>query len=196
MVQRYPCCITLIVYGSLICILQVCAVAVQAQSPVNHPGKQTVRSFNDLKKIAKDTITVDFNNPFRNLFITRPAFRVNGGMICYNANYRSIIDTPYAEQNILQHNVTGRWDVTVAGIFPIQVNYWLRQSNSRFFRNIYDVQASFNGSEFQQKIKASMRERMLALAPAIKDTLLEKMVALKQADLTSLENKLKTVFNG
>ncbi len=195
MVQRYPCCMPLIVYG-LICILLVCTVAVHGQSPVNQPVKQTVRSFHDIKKIAKDTIRVDFNNPFRNLFITRPAFRVNGGMVCYNANYRSLIDTPYAEKGILQHNVTGRWNGTLAGIFPIQVNYWLRQSNSRFFRNIYDVQVSFNGSEFQQQIKASMRERMLALAPSIKDTLLEKMHALKLAELAGLENKLKTVFGG
>ena len=196
MVQRYPCCMPLIVYGSLICILLVCTVAVHGQSPVNHPVKQTQQSFNNVKKIANDTIRVDFNNPFRNLFITRPAFRVNGGMICYNANYRSIIDTPYAEKGILQHNVTGRWNVTLAGIFPMQVNYWLRQSNSRFFRNIYDVQASFNGREFQQKIKASMRERMLALAPSIKDTLLEKMHALKLAELAGLDNKLKTLFSG
>jgi hypothetical protein len=73
-----------IVYG-LICILLVCTVAVHGQSLVNQPVKQTVRSFHDVKKIAKDTIRVDFNNPFRNLFITRPAFRVNGGMVCYNA---------------------------------------------------------------------------------------------------------------
>jgi hypothetical protein len=186
----------LIVYGSLICILLVCTVAVHGQSPVNQPVKQTVRSFHDVKKIAKDTIRVDFNDPFRNLFNIRPAFRVNGGMVCYNANYRSLIDTPYAEKGILQHNVTGRWNLTLAGIFPMQVNYWLRQSNSRFFRNIYDVQASFNGSEFQQQIKASMRERMLALAPSIKDTLLEKMHALKLAELAGLENKLKTLFSG
>jgi hypothetical protein len=153
-------------------------VAVQAQS-----------------RVTKDTIIVDVNNPFKKLFVTRPAFRVNGGMVCYNANYRSIIDTPYAEKGILQHNVTGRWDVTVAGIFPIQVNYWLRQSNSRFFKNIYDVQVNFNGAAFQEKLKAGMRERLLALAPSIKDTLLEKLYALKQADLTSLENKLKKTFN-
>ena len=63
-------------------------------------------------------------------------------MVCYTGNYRSIIDTPYGEKNFLQHNITGRWNVTVAGIFPVQVNYWLRQSNSQFFKNIYDVQLS------------------------------------------------------
>ncbi|THU30792.1 hypothetical protein FAM09_29775 [Niastella caeni] len=185
----------LFVCSSLIFILQVCAVAVHAQSPVNHTVKQTLRPIDDIKKIAKDTITVDFKNPFKKLFITRPVFRVNGGMVCYNGNYRSLIDTPYAERNILQHNITGRWDVTLGGIFPIQVNYWLRQSNSQFFRNIYDVQATFNGAAFQNKLRTAMRERLLALAPTIKDSLLEKLYALKQADLAALGNTLKAAFN-
>jgi len=152
-------------------------------------------ALNKLKQSAKGTITVDLNNPFKKLFITRPAFRINGGVIAYTANYRSLIDTPYAEKDILQHNVTGRWDVTLGGIFPVQVNYWLRQSNSSFFKNIYDVQLSFNGREFQNKIRTSMRERLLALAPSIKDSLLEKAYGLKQAELSSLENTLKTTFN-
>lgn len=196
MVQRSPCCMHFIVYSCLFVLLQVCCAGVYAQSPVNHPGKQALQSLKDVKKkIAEDTITVDFNNPFRKLFITRPAFRLNGGTVCYNANYRSIIDTPYAEQGILQQNVTGRWDVTVGNVLPIQVNYWLRQTNSRYFNNIYDVQVNFNGAAFREKLKAGMRERMIALAPSIKDTLLEKLYALKQADLSSLENKLKRTFN-
>lgn len=182
MVRSYPCYTYLIACCSLILILQVFAATTRAQAPVYklHSG-------------IPDTITI--NDPFKKLFITRPALKLNGGMVSYAANYRAIIDTPYAENDILQHNVNGRLDVTVAGVLPLQINYWIRQSNSSYFRNIYDVQASFNGPAFQNKIKTALRERMLALTPSVKDTLLQKKYALKQADLSGLESLLKNNFS-
>ncbi len=210
MVTRYPCYCYALLCSALIFLFL--ADAATAQSPLRvllpdsiPAGKVDTlkkhflltgkKALNDFKNSKKDVITVDLNAPFKKLFITRPAFRLNGGMIAYTANYRSLIDTPYAEKDILQHNITGRWEVTLGGILPIQVNYWIRQSNSHFFRNIFDVQAAFNGREFQNKLRTSMRERLLALAPSIKDSLLEKAYALKQAELSSLEGKLKTTFD-
>ncbi|WP_207511030.1 hypothetical protein [Longitalea luteola] len=157
-------------------------------------GKQALGQITGIKESVKKELTVDVNNPFHGLFITRPAFQVNGGLVGYTANFRAIIDTPYAENNILQHNITGRLDVSVAGIFPVQVNYWLRKSNSQFFRDIYDAQLTFNGAAFQEKLKAGIRERMLALAPAIKDPRLEKQFALKKDELTNLDKRLKSRF--
>lgn len=215
MVRCYQCYSYSIACCSLFFLLQLCSAIAYAQPPVNKPRsgitdtisipkkdsvkKQLSLAKNRLMAGVKDpfqhSIGVDINDPFKKLFVTRPALRVNGGMVSYIGNYRSVIDTPYAERHILQHNITGRWDVTVAGIFPLQVNYWLRQSNSAFFRNIYDVQASFNGAAFQNNVRASLRGRLMALAPSIKDSLFEKMYALKQADLTGLENTLKTTFS-
>jgi hypothetical protein len=159
---------------------------------INEQRKSLLTAFK-LPKI--DSVTVDVRNPFKKLFDTRPILTLNSGTVCYNANYRSIIDTPYAENGILQHNITGRWNLTVAGIFPIQVNYWLRQSNSHFFKNIYDVQVAFNGANFQEKLRAGIRERLLALAPAIKEPGLEKLYTGKLTELMKQENLLKTIFN-
>jgi hypothetical protein len=212
MVPRYPCYYYALFCSGLIFLFLTGAATLHAQSPLRvlppdsipAPKVDTLKkhfiftgkkALNDFKNSKKDAITVDLDNPFNKLFITRPVFRLNGGMVVYTANYRSIIDTPYAEKDILQHNITGRWEVTLGGILPIQVNYWIRQSNSQFFRNIFDVQAAFNGREFQNKLRTSMRERLLALAPSIKDSLLEKAYALKQAELSSLEGKLKTTFD-
>jgi hypothetical protein len=147
-----------------------------------------------LRNTSKDSFKIDASNPFRKLLVTRPAFHINGGMVCYNFNFRSLIDTPYAEKNIIQHNMTGRLNVTAAGIFPLQVNYWIRQSNSDFFKNIYDVQLAFSGNEFHQRIRSEMQGRLLALAPTIKDSLLERSYGLKQAQLSDLENLLTTSF--
>ncbi|OQP68403.1 hypothetical protein [Niastella populi] len=214
MVHSYPCYRYLIACCSLL-LLHACTAITYGQLPAGKlhsgipdsipiPEKDTLkkqltfagsRLLKRTKDSLKNVIEVDVNNPFDKLFITRPAFRLNGGMIGYVGNYRSIIDTPYAEKGIIQHNITGRWDITLANIFPLQINYRVRQSNSSFFRNIYDVQASFNQAAFQNSIKSSLRTRMLALAPTIKDTLLEKLYTLKQADLTGLANQLKTIFS-
>jgi hypothetical protein len=141
----------------------------------------------------KDSIIGAFN-PFKKLMHLRPVFRLDGGMVSYNFNYRSFIDTPFAEKDIMQHNITGRFGVTVARYFPFQINYRIRQTNSGFFKNLYDIQVSFSGAEFNNRLKGEMRTRLLALAPNIKDSLLEKLYELKQLDLLKLNNRLKTIF--
>lgn len=196
MVRSYPCYTYLIACCSLLLTIQLYTATTYAQSPVNKfqaivPDSISLPS----KDSLKNAFIANINNPFKNLFITRPALKVSGGMAAYSANYRAIIDTPYAENDILQHNVNGRLDVTVAGFIPLQVNYWMRQSNSTYFRNIYDVQAAFNGAAFQRNIRNALRERMLALTPSINDTLLQKHYSLKQLDLAGLENRLRTVFS-
>lgn len=143
----------------------------------------------------QDTTHIDIKNPFSHLFTTRPAFRFTGGYASYNFNYRSNIDTPYAEKDIAQHNIAGRMNFTVAGIFPIQVTYWIRQSNSQVFRNIFDVQVSFSGSEFRNNLQSAVRERMMALAPSLKDSLTEKLYELKKLDLSKLKDRLKFSFS-
>ncbi|WP_207512925.1 hypothetical protein [Longitalea luteola] len=157
--------------------------------------KDQIGSFaSQWKTPSIDSVKINVNNPFDKRFLTHPAVRVNGGMVCYNFNYRSLIDTPYAEKNILQHNVTGKLNVTVAGIFPLQLNYWMRQSNSDFFKDIYDVQLAFSGSEFHQKIRSDMQGRLLALAPFVADSLLERSYHLKQAQLFNLDKLLTSTF--
>ena len=154
-----------------------------------------LRSAASTKLFDRDAIKIDIQNPFKKLLVTNPAFRVNGGMVNYAFNYRSLLDTPYAEKNLLQHNITGKLDVTLAGSLPLQVNYWIRQTNSSYFRNIYDVQVNFNSQAFQNNLQSKVRSRMTALAPSIKDSLLGKLYGLKQAALSDLTNQLKTQFN-
>ena len=62
----------------------------------------------------------------------KPFFKINGGYVLYNTNYRSYIDTPFAEKNIMQHNACGNINFSLADI-PFRINYLLRRSNSFFF---------------------------------------------------------------
>jgi hypothetical protein len=134
-----------------------------------------------------------FDTAFR--LVKKPAVRLHGGYVGYQLNYRSIIDTPFAEKDILQHQLIGQLRVTVAGNFPLQINYRFRKSNSQFFRDIADVQASFNAAEFRNNLQNGLRNRLLARIPQLKDSLLEKLYGLKKNDLAGLENKLNTAFH-
>lgn len=142
------------------------------------------------KILSYDTISFDFNNPFKKLLHTKPRLEITGGYVSYQFNYRSAIDTPYVEKDIAQHNITGNLNLRVAGHLPVRLTFWSRQSNSRVFRDITDVQASFDGAAFQQQLQASLRQRLLAMAPSLNDSLTEKLYALKQLRLDELRTAL------
>ncbi len=146
------------------------------------------------KLLSYDTSAFDFNNPFKKLLNAKPRLAITGGYVSYQFNYRSAIDTPYVEKDIAQHNITGNLNLTVAGYLPLRVTWWSRQSNSRIFRDITDVQASFDGAAFQQQLQASLRQRLLAMAPSLNDSLTEKLYALKQLRLEELRANLLASF--
>ncbi len=145
--------------------------------------------------LPEDSLKFDFSNPFRKLLLTKPLVKANGGYVSYQFNYRSAIDTPYVEKNIAQHNITGNLFFTLAGHLPVRLTWWSRQSNSRVFRDITDVQASFDGPAFQQQLQASLRQRLLAMAPNLRDSLTEKLYGLKKGQLDDLWQSLQTSFS-
>lgn len=180
MVLSHPCCRTLLISSVLMFLFLFGArTLLHAQSS---PRDSALR--------------VDVSDPFRNLLHTRPALHISGGYTGYQFNYRSVIDTPYAEKDIFQHQLMGQLNMTVAGNFPLHINYRLRQSNSEFFRNTADVQVAFSGAEFRNNLQQSLRNRLLATASQLKDPGLEKLYGLKQKDLAGLDRVIRTRFNG
>lgn len=128
---------------------------------------------------------------FKKIISPRPLLKFNRGIISYNTSYRSNIDTPFIEKNILQHNVYGNMGLSVAGI-PLKINYLIRRSNSSFFRNINDVQAEFDVMQFSSGIRDRVKEQLLALVPVVNDSLLEleyKLNLQKFSGLKDLMNK-------
>ncbi|WP_276482785.1 hypothetical protein [Paraflavitalea pollutisoli] len=165
--------------------------------------EQFQQSFNSKKELltaqsikkslaGKDSLLFDIQNPFKQLLFTKPLLKINGGYVSYQFNYRSAIDTPYIEKDIAQHNVTGNLNVTVGGHIPLRVTFWSRQSNSAVFRDINDVQVSFDGRAFQQHLQQSLRQRLLAMSPNLRDSLTEKLYFLKQFELEQLKLKLRS----
>lgn len=101
----------------------------------------------------------------------RPLIAIKGGNVFYNTNYRSFIDTPFNEHNIMQHSLYGNFNVTIANI-PLRVNYLIRRSNSAFFRNINDIQVEYEPFTFQRIAGNGLKDRLLSHLPNLEDSLL------------------------
>ncbi|MDF2188421.1 hypothetical protein [Paraflavitalea sp. CAU 1676] len=141
--------------------------------------------------LRDDSLRISLKNPFNDLLKAKPLVKLNSGYVSYQFNYRSAIDTPFVEKDITQHNLTGHLNVSVAGHLPVRVTFWSRQSNSSVFRDITDVQASFDGAAFQQQLQSSLKNRLMVLAPSLRDSLAGRLYALKKMDLNGLKSDLQ-----
>lgn len=96
-----------------------------------------------------------------------PLLAFKQGYIQYNLNYRSYIDTPYAESDIFQHIGMVNADFVIAGTVPITVSYFERQSNSELFRDFRDVRADINGPVLRrlqvEKLRKTLRDKIESL---------------------------------
>jgi hypothetical protein len=149
-------------------------------------------------KIPSPTLAslgIDSIPSLKGMLFGPPILRLTNGYVNYNFNYRSNIDTPYAEKNIQQHHVQGQFNALIAGSLPIQVNYWLRQTNSQIFKDIADVQVSFNGPAFRNHLQSVMRKKWLEAAAGYKDSLLEQALLLKEQQLQTIRGTLNNKFH-
>src|SRR5262245_12802071 len=130
MVTPLPCYRLLLTSSILILLCQVITIPVYAQLRLKDSTvrKQLTALQSNARTAAarhfSDSLTKQKDSLFQ--LFTRPALQFTGGTVSYNFNYRSNIDTPYLQKDVVQHNVSGRLDVTVAGAIPVQVNYRLR----------------------------------------------------------------------
>ncbi|MCP9752455.1 hypothetical protein [Ferruginibacter sp. HRS2-29] len=113
----------------------------------------------------------------------------NGGIITYNWNYRTNIDTPVVEKNIQQHSATGHLNFGIAGI-PFRVSYLLRRSNSQYFRDINDVQVVYDASMYRNAMQQELRKKLLAQTKHLTDNLLELQYKFSLEDFNNKSNLL------
>ncbi|MFC4262082.1 hypothetical protein ACFOWM_04275 [Ferruginibacter yonginensis] len=78
------------------------------------------------------------------------------GNITYNLNYRSYIDTPFTQNDVVQQSLQTRLDITLKEQLPFTVFFTTRHSNSPFFTNATDVSFQFKQQELLSGIKKNM----------------------------------------
>lgn len=146
------------------------------------------------KKKEADS-TYSSNNYKSPHLLSKPLIGFGGGYITYNYNYRSSIDTPFAENNIGQHNITGSLQTVIAKALPFRINFWIRRSNSVLYQNITDIQVSFDAVGFRNQLVNNIQRRLIAFTPSANDSLLEKLTSLKSAELFNTHNWLMAPVN-
>jgi len=81
-----------------------------------------------------------------------PLLKVSGNIL-YDVNYRSRIDTPYAENNIYQHTLQTRLDFVYKDQYPFKIYLTTRFSNSNLFRKYTDINFQYLQSDFARLMK-------------------------------------------
>jgi len=83
------------------------------------------------------------------------------GNVLYDVNYRSNIDTPYAEKNIYQHTLQTYLDITVKDHYPFRVYFTTRFGNSSLFRSFSDLNMQFDANGFRNKVRNQVQNLLL-----------------------------------
>ncbi len=125
------------------------------------------------------------------------------GNITYFFNYKSYIDTPFAENNVTQHAVQTRLDMIFKEKYPVTVYLTSRHSNSDFFSNASDISFQFHQAQMLENIKRDIRagtdnfllDKSLTLTPAQlyqreKDGLLKDVGNFTNINIKDKGNKL------
>ncbi|MFL5744272.1 MAG: hypothetical protein ACJ751_06380 [Niastella sp.] len=132
---------------------------------------------------ASENVTVA-QQPVENRRV--PLLKITGNIL-YDVNYRSRIDTPYAEKNVYQHTVQTRLDLVYKERYPFKLYVTTRFSNSSLFRKYTDLNFQFNQSEFKRNIK----ERLWNSVQSYLASKSGKLDSLKRL----IETKKKTIGN-
>jgi hypothetical protein len=82
------------------------------------------------------------------------------GNVLYNFNYRSYLDTPFAEHDIIQQSVQTRFDVNIKNNYPFTVYLTHRNSNSAYFLNATDISVQFRQANMLEGIKGNLRKEL------------------------------------
>ena len=125
----------------------------------------------------------------------KSGIRFNGGYVGYSYYYRGNLDTPYTEKNIGQHQVLSTLNLVLAGMIPLRVNSFIRRSNSTLFRDITDIQVSFDAAAYRSGLVSRMRDSLARRAPS-PDSILGKLCRLRRAQALGLAGWLRDPFTG
>jgi hypothetical protein len=159
-------------------------VNVSAQSPklLVDPNKSSINSIHSSTKINDSTflqiaflkgpckfwkLDVQTKSISKPLMIDKPIVMPSRaktnlihGDISYDFFYRSDIDTPYADNNIQQHNIRANIQILIAKQLPVTLQVNTRQTNSYLFKNYTDLNFQFNGQQYKSNLKEQLTQQI------------------------------------
>jgi hypothetical protein len=113
------------------------------------------------------------------------------GNVLYDVNYRSRIDTPYAEKDVYQHTIQTRLDIVYKEQYPFRIYLTTRFSNSSFFRKYTDFNLGFNPGDFKRMMKARAMQQVESFLAAGQSRLdsLKQIIAVKRKQISALDDR-------
>lgn len=122
-----------------------------------------------------------------------PLFAIHGNIL-YNVDYRSYVDTPYAESDVYYHTIQTYLDVTYKNAYPVRVYLTNRFGNSAYTRRFSDVNMQYNTHDFRNRI----RQRILSYqgASPLSDSLQywQQSIEAKRLQLHHLKGEMNDPF--
>lgn len=121
-----------------------------------------------------------------------PLLKITGNIL-YDVNYRSRIDTPYAENDVYQHTIQTRLDLLYKNQYPFRIYLTTRFSNSSLFRDYTDFNFQFSSSDFKRIVRQKLFEaaqQWLTSKTSMLDSL-KHLIEAKKLAITSFNQSLQ-----
>ncbi len=132
-----------------------------------------VFTFNNGQYQSKQIISLEDKSYKAEATINKMPNLIIHGNVLYNFNYRSYLDTPFLQNDLMQHSVQTRVNVMLKQKYPFTIFVNTRQSNSPYFVNATDINVQYNRSmmlnsykdKLRQEVDEILRMPILSLSP-------------------------------
>ncbi|SIT09868.1 hypothetical protein SAMN05421788_103477 [Filimonas lacunae] len=114
------------------------------------------------------------------------------GNVLYNVDYRSYIDTPYAEHDVYYHTIQTYLDVTYKKNYPIRIYLTNRFSNSSFTRRFTDVNMQFNTNDFRNRLRQRIKEYRPVDMLADSLQFWQRSISLKKMEFSQMNSSVNS----
>lgn len=141
--------------------------------------------------------------------VNQPSLVIHGNVL-YNFNYRSYLDTPFVENDLVQQSIQTSMNVLVKNQYPFTVYLTHRNSNSPYFLNATDVSVQYNKAnllshiknQYQKELDGYLYHPLVTINPEqlynnIKQQRIQSLIGdsiLKNIKDNLFDNKFKALF--
>lgn len=113
--------------------------------------------------------------------------KFNGGYVQYNWSFRSGLDTAYIGSDLSQHLSTANASFTIANTLPIRINYFGRETNSKYFKSYRDLRIDIDVQQYQTLRKQKMLTAFKSYIQGLENPLLPYAVKVSQNRLATYQ---------
>jgi hypothetical protein len=110
-----------------------------------------------------------------------PLIKIHGNLL-YNFSYRSYLDTPFAQNDLVQNLIQTNLSFLIKNKYPITMTISNRNSNSPYFKNVTDVRMGYSRRVLLESIKENLKKNI---------EILPDVSSLKKSEEVYNEHKLQ-----